>query len=59
LVDILLNPLSRDGFVPKVLFSRWALSGSAVLLLDLDDDDDCEEYERDRRVGLGEADIMI
>lgn len=43
----------------KVLFSRWALPGSAVLLLDLDDDDDCEEYEVDGRVGLGEADIMI
>jgi hypothetical protein len=43
----------------KVLFSRWALPGSAVLLLDLDDDDDCEEDEKDRRVGLGEADIMI
>jgi hypothetical protein len=42
----------------KVLFSRWALPGSAVLLLDLDDDD-CEEDEGDRRVGLGEADIMI
>jgi hypothetical protein len=59
LVDILLNPLSRDGFVAKVLFSRWALPGSAVLLVDLDDDDDYEEYEGDRRVGLGEADIMI
>jgi hypothetical protein len=43
----------------KVLFSRWALPGFAVLLLDLDDDDNCEEDEEDRRVGLGEADIMI
>jgi hypothetical protein len=47
----------------KALLSRWALPGSAVLLLDLDDDDDdCEEDEEDeedRRVGLGEADIMI
>jgi len=44
----------------RVLFNRWALPGSAVLLLDLDDDDDdCEEDEEDRRVGLGEADIMI
>jgi hypothetical protein len=27
----------------KVLFSRWVLRGFAVLVLDLDDDDDCEE----------------
>jgi hypothetical protein len=43
----------------KVLFNRWALPGSAVLLLDLDDDDDCENDGIDRRVGLGEADMMV
>jgi hypothetical protein len=36
----------------KVLFNRW-------VLLDLDDDDDCEEGGIDRRVGLGEADMMV
>ena len=43
----------------KMLFNRWRLPGSAVLLLDLDDDDDYKEDGLDRRVGLGEADIMI
>jgi hypothetical protein len=46
----------------RVLFNRWALPGSAVLLLVLDDDDDDDDYEEDeedRRVGLGEADIMM
>jgi len=43
----------------KMLFNRWRLPGSAVLLLDLDDDDDCEEDGLDRRVGLGEADMMV
>jgi hypothetical protein len=43
----------------KVLFNRWALPGSAVLLLDLDDDDACEEDGVHRRVGLGEADMMV
>ena len=43
----------------KVLFNRWALSGSAVLLLDIDDGDDCEEDGIDKRVGLGEADMMV
>jgi hypothetical protein len=42
----------------KVLFNRWALPGSAVLLLDLDDDD-YEEDGIDRRVWLGEADMMV
>jgi hypothetical protein len=43
----------------KVLFNRWALPGSADLLLDLDDGDDCEEDRIDRRVGLGEEDMMV
>jgi hypothetical protein len=43
----------------KVLFNRWALSGSAVLLLDIDDGDDCEEDGIDKHVGLSEADMMV
>ena len=43
----------------KVLFNRWPLRGFAVLVLDLDDDDDCEEEGLDRHVGLGEADMMV
>jgi hypothetical protein len=39
--------------------NRWELPCSAVLLLDLDDDDDCEEDGIDRRVGLSKADMMV
>jgi hypothetical protein len=39
--------------------NRWELPDPAVLLLDLDDDDHCEENWIDRRVGLGKADMMV
>jgi hypothetical protein len=42
----------------KVYSSRWSLRGVTLLLLDLDDDEDCEDGI-DISVGLGELAIVI